>query len=174
MQSGNEENNLDPFFSVIDSIEDDISEILEDEDSELSGYECLVVSFNCITLFCRQVGIDFSQIEDHYAESKKNQSYQYFKGSDDGPNLKDYNNIEAFNIALEEIEETLALFEKRCKKTEEVFDEWNCIFISYSCLRKYCDRSKVNYDQIIKDVLSLQSNIEKDEKIGPEDINNQN
>ena len=47
------------FFEMIDSIEDDISEMLEDESSELSGYECLVISVNCLTLFCQQVEIDY-------------------------------------------------------------------------------------------------------------------
>ena len=74
MQVNGEGNNLDAFFEMIDLIEDDISEMLESENSELSGYECLVISFNCLTLFCRQVEIDFSQIEDHFSESEKIQS----------------------------------------------------------------------------------------------------
>jgi len=46
MQVNGEGNNLDAFFEMIDLIEDDISEMLESENSELSGYECLVISFN--------------------------------------------------------------------------------------------------------------------------------
>ena len=172
MQSDNEEDNLDAFFTVIDSIEDDISEMLEDENNELSGYECLVISFNCLTLFCRQVGIDFSQIEDHYGESEKSRSYENFKSFDSDLNLKECNEVEAFSMALEEMENTLTAFEKRCKKTEEVFDEWNCVFIMYACLRKYCDQAKVNYGEIIGDVLNLQSNLEKHEKTESDDTNN--
>ena len=171
MQSDNEEGNLDAFFTVIDSIEDDISEMLEDESNELSGYECLVISFNSLILFCRQVGIDFSQIEDHYGESDENQLYKNSRGFDSGLNLKECNEIEVFNIVLEEMENTLAAFEKRCKKTEELFDEWNCVFIMYACLRKYCDKTKVNYGEIIDDVINLQSNLEKDDKTELDDMN---
>ena len=171
MKNNNEQTNLDSFFEVIDSIEDDISEMLEDENNELSGYECLVISFNSLTLFCQQVGIDFSQIEDHYGESDESQLYENSRGFDSGLNFKECNEIEVFNIVLEEMENTLAAFEKRCKKTEELFDEWNCVFIMYACLRKYCDKIKVNYGEIIDDVINLQSNLEKDDKTELDDMN---
>ena len=172
MKNNNEQTNLDSFFEVIDSIEDDISEMLEDENSELSGYECLVISFNCLTLFCRQVEIDFGQIEDHYSESEKSRSYENFKGFDSVSNLHECNEVEVFSMALEEIENTLTAFEERCKKTGEVFDEWNCVFIMYACLRKYCDQAKVNYGEIIGDVLNLQFNLGKHEKTESDDMNN--
>ena len=89
MEVNSEENNLDAFFKMIDSIEDDISEMLESENSELSGYECLVISFNCLTLFCRQVEIDFSQIEDHFSESRKNQFDENPLDFDSDLNLKE-------------------------------------------------------------------------------------
>jgi len=171
MQVNNEENNLDAFFEMIDLIEDDISEMLESESSELGGYECLIISFNCLTLFCRQVGIDFSQIEDHFGESEKIQSSENSLGFDDSIDLKEYNEVEAFNGVLEEIENTLAVFETRCKKTDELFDEWNCIFIMYTCLRKYSDKTKVNYGELIDDVSKLQSTLEKEKKIEKEDTN---
>ena len=174
MQVNSEENNLDAFFEMIDSIEDDISEMLEDENSELSGYECLVISFNCLTLFCRQVEIDFSQIEDHFSESEKTQSGENSLGFDNRADLKEHNEVEAFNGMLEDVESTLAAFEKRCKKTEELFDEWNCVFIMYTCLRKYCDKTKINYGELIHDVLNLQSNLEKKEKTKQEDTNTLN
>ena len=85
--------------------------------------------------------------------------------------FKECNEIEVFNIVLEEMENTLAAFEKRCKKTEELFDEWNCVFIMYACLRKYCDKTKVNYGEIIDDVINLQSNLEKDDKTELDDMN---
>ena len=174
MKHNNEHTNLDSFFKVIDSIEDDISEMLEDENSELSGYECLIISINCLTLFCQQIGIDFRQIEDHYTESEKSRSYENLKDFDSDSNLKEYNEIEAFNIVLDEMENTLFLFEERCKKTEELFDEWNCVFIMFSCLRKYCDQVKFDYAEIIEDVLRLQSSIEKDAKTELEDNNDLN
>ena len=161
MQVNSEGNNLDAFFEMIDSIEDDISEMLESENSELSGYECLVISFNCLTLFCRQVEIDFSQIEDHFSESEKTQSGENSLGFGSSIDLKEHNEVEAFNGMLEGVEKTLAAFEKRCKKTGELFDEWNCVFIMYTCLRKYCDKTKINYGELIHDVLNLQSNLEK-------------
>ena len=174
MQVNSEGNNLDAFFEMIDSIEDDISEMLESENSELSGYECLVISFNCLTLFCRQVEIDFSQIEDHFSESEKTQSGENSLGFGSNIDLKEHNEVEAFNGMLEGVENTLAAFEKRCKKTEELFDEWNCVFIMYTCLRKYCDKTKINYGELIHDVLNLQSNLEKEEKTEQEDINTLN
>jgi hypothetical protein len=164
MQVNSEGNNLDAFFEMIDSIEDDISEMLESENGELSGYECLVISFNCLTLFCRQVEIDFSQIEDHFSESEKTQSSENSLGFGSSIDLKEHNEVEAFNGMLEGVENTFATFEKRCKKTGELFDEWNCVFIMYTCLRKYCDKTKINYGELIHDVLNLQSNLEKEEK----------
>jgi hypothetical protein len=161
MQVSNEGNNLDAFFKMIDLIEDDISEMLEDENRELSGYECLVISFNCVTLFCRQVEINFNQIEDHYSESKKIQLDENPLGFDIDLNLKEHNEVEIFNLVLEETENTLTAFEKRCKKTGELFDEWNCIFIMYTCLRKHCNKMKVNYAELIDDVVKLQSSFEK-------------
>ena len=174
MQVDNEGHNLSAFFKMIDLIEDDISEMLEDENSELSGYECLIISFNCLTLLCRQVEINFSQIEDHFSESEKTQSGDNSLDFDSSIDLKEYNEVEAFNEMLEGLENTLAAFEKRCKKTEELFDEWNCVFIMYTCLRKYCDKTKINYSELIHDVLNLQSNLEKEEKTEKEDTNTLN
>ena len=174
MQVNSEGNNLDAFFEMIDLIEDDISEMLESGNSELSGYECLIISFNCLTLFCRQVEIDFSQIEDHFSESEKTQPGENSLGFDSSIDLKEYNEVEAFNEMLEGLENTLAAFEKRCKKTEELFDEWNCVFIMYACLRKYCNKTKINYSELIHDVLNLQSNLEKEEKTEKEDTNTLN
>ena len=83
-------------------------------------------------------------------------------GFDSSIDLKEHNEIEAFNGMLEGVENTLAAFEKRCKKTEELFDEWNCVFIMYACLRKYCNKTKINYSsEFIHDVLNPQWNLEK-------------
>jgi len=162
MRSDKAGNNLDAFFEVIDSIEDDISEML-DKNRELGGYECLVISFNCLTLFCRQVGIDFSQFNDLHGESKKTSSYnENLKNFVSGFELEECSEVELFDIILEEVESALAAFEKRCKKTEELFDEWNCVFIMYAYLRTYCDKTKFNYDEVMDDVFDLQSNLEKD------------
>ena len=76
---------------------------------------------------------------------------------------KNGNEVEAFSKVLEKIEGSLAIFEKRCEKTEESFDEWNCVFIMYSCLRKYCDKMKTNYAELMEDVSRIQSDLDKDE-----------
>ena len=68
---------------------------------------------------------------------------------------KEHNQIEAFNGMLEGVENTLGAFEKCCKKTEELFNEWNCVFIMYACLRKYCNKTKINCSELIHDVLNL-------------------
>ena len=174
MQVNNEGNSLGAFFKMIDLIEDDISEMLEDENSELSGYECLIISFNCLTLLCRQVEINFSQIEDHYSESRKNQFDENPLDFDSDLNLKEYSEIETFNLALEETENTLTTFEKRCKKTGELFDVWNCVLIMYASLRKYCDKANLNYIELIADVVKLQSNLEKEKKVETKDTNTLN
>ena len=85
-------------------------------------------------------------------------------GFDSSIDLKEHNEIQAFNGMLEGVENTLAAFEKRCKKTAELFDEWNCVFIMYAYLRKYCNKTKINYSELIHDVLNLQSNLENKEK----------
>ncbi len=83
-------------------------------------------------------------------------------GFDSNIDLKEHNEIEAFNGMLEGVENTLAAFEKRCKKTAELFDEWNCVFIMYACLRKYCNKTNINYCSVfIHDVLNPQWNLEK-------------
>ena len=95
-------------------------------------------------------------------------------GFDSSIDLKEYNEVEAFNKMLEGVENTPAAFEKRCKKTEELFDEWNCVFIMYTCLRKNYDKTKINYGELIHDVLNLQSNLEKEEKTEQGDTNTLN
>ena len=77
-------------------------------------------------------------------------------------------------MVLEEIEDSLAAFEKRCKKTEEIFDEWNCVFIMYSCLRKHCNETKTNYAELVSDVLKIQSDFKKNRDVEPEDTNSLN
>ena len=100
--------------------------------------------------------------------------YENSLGFDSSIDLNEYNEVEAFNKMLEGVENTLAAFEKRCKKTEELFDEWNCVFIMYTCLRKYCDKTKINYGELIHNVLKLQSDLEKEEKTEQEDTNTLN
>ena len=95
-------------------------------------------------------------------------------GFDSSIDLKEHNEAEAFNGMLEGLENTLTAFEKRCKKTEELFDEWNWVFIMHACLRKYYNKTKINYSELIHDVLNLQSNLENKGKKEQEDTNTLN
>ena len=158
MPDTNEENNLDLFFRMIDSVEDDVSETLEDRGNELSGYEYLVICLSYLRLYCGQVGIELSQIEDHFNAVRESKAGSVFSTLNAKVNSPNSNEVEKICRVLEEIEISLAAFEKRCKKTEELFDEWNCVFIMYSCLRKYCDETKTNYEELMSDVLKIQSN----------------
>ena len=163
MPNKNEENNLDIFFKMIDSIEDDISEMLEGANNQIGGYECIVICFNSLQLYCGQVGIEFSQIEDNYNALKKSKVDGTLWNIDIGFHSANSNEVNKFNKVLEEIENSLEAFEKRCKKNEESFDEWNCVFIMYSCLKRYCDETKTNYAELMSDVLRIQSDFKKKE-----------
>ena len=174
MSNNKEENNLDIFFEMIDSVEDDISKLLEDESNQLGGYECLVICFNYLKLYCGQVGIKFSQIEDNYNAFKENKMGDTFLSFDIDTNSASGNEIEEFRRILEEIENSLAVFEQRCKKTEELFDEWNCVFIMYSCIRKFCDETKTDYAKLMNEVSRIQDNLEKDVDAEPGNMNSLN
>ena len=174
MLNDNGENNLDIFFKMIDSVEDDISEILEDKSNELGGYECLVICFNWLRFYCGQVGIKFSQIEDNYDAFKESKMDGTLLSFDIEKNSANSSEIEGFRKILEDIENSLAIFEQSCEKTEELFDEWNCVFIMYSCLKKYCDETKTNYAELMGDVLKIQSDFEKKGDVEPGSTNSLN
>jgi hypothetical protein len=162
MPEKNEASNLDIFFEMIDSIEDDVSDLLDDESNEVGGYECLVICFNSLRLYCDEVGIDFGQIEDQYQELKISKTGEIIGDFYIDGNSKSGNEIEAFSRMLEKVEESLAAFEKRREKKDEPIDEWNCVFIMYGCLRKYCEEMKASYADLMLDVSQIQSDLEKD------------
>ena len=162
MPEKNEASNLDIFFEMIDSIEDDVSDLLDDESNEVGGYECLVICFNSLRLYCDEVGIDFGQIEDQYQELKISKTGEIIGDFDIDGNSKRGNEIEAFSRMLEKVEESLVAFEKRREKKDEPIDEWNCVFIMYGCLRKYCEEMKASYADLMLDVSQIQSDLEKD------------
>ena len=155
MLDSNEESNLDIFFKMVDFIEDDISEMSESQMSKLGGYECLVISLNHFRLYCGQVGIKFSQIEDHYSALEGSKVKESFWNFDIESSAENIGEVEDFTGILGEIETSLAAFEQRCKKTKESFDEWNCVLIMYCYLRRYYDESKTNYVEIMNDILKL-------------------
>ena len=170
MPNNSEESDLNIFFEMIDSIEEDISEILEDESNQIGGYGCLVICFNYLRLYCGQIGIKFSQIEDHYSAFKESKTGDTFLNSDIDPNPAKGDKVKDFSKVLEEIESCLATFEQRCKKTGESFDEWNCVFVLYSCLRKYCGEIKANYAELMSDISRIQSDFKKSGDTKPEDV----
>ena len=147
---------------MIDAVEDDISEMLECESNELVGrYECLVICFNYLWLYCKKIGIQFNQIEENYNAFKESNADGTALSFDINTKLADGNEIKEFAGLLEEVENGLAAFERRCKKTKESFDEWGCVFFMYNYLRKYCDATENSYEELMSDVLEIQSNIEK-------------
>jgi hypothetical protein len=162
VSENNEASNLDIFFEMIDSVENDISDILDDDSNEIGGYECMVICFNSLRMYCDKVGIDFGQIEDQYHEFKESKTGEIIGDFNVDDNSETCNEIEAFNRTLEKIEESLAAFEKRCEKKDESIDEWNCVFIMYGCLRKYCEEMKTSYADLMLDVSQMQSDLEKD------------
>ena len=160
MPGTNEVNNLDIFFKMIDSVEDAIDEFLENESNELSSYEYLVICFSYLRLYCWQVGIEFGQIEDHFTAVRESKLGSVLSLRDVKVISASDNEVEKISKMLEEIESSLTEFEKRCKKTEELFDEWTCVFIMYSCLRKHCNETKTNYGKLMCDVSKIQSDQE--------------
>ncbi len=167
----NEASNLDIFFEMIDSVEDDVSDLLGDESNEIGGYECLVICFNALRVYCQKAGIDFSQIEDQYHEFEVSKTGDIIGGFDTQDNSENCSEIEAFSRMLEKVEESLAVFEKQCEKKNETMDEWNCVFIMYGCLRKYCEEMKASYADLMMDVSQIQSDLERDQPAEQNDEN---
>ena len=163
MSKNNEDNNLNSFFEMIDSVEDDISEILEDESSELGRHECLLICFNHLWLYCEKTGIVFSQVEENYNAFKESNIDSTILSFDIDAKLAKGNEIDEFVRLLEEVEKGLDIFEQRCEKSAELFDEWSCVFFLYNYLRKYCSETESNYEELMSYILKIQSNNEKNE-----------
>ena len=161
MSKDNKENNLNVFFEMIDAIEDDVSERLEEESSKLGRYECLAICFNYLWLYCKETGIEFSQIEENYNAFKESNMHGAHWSFDIDAKLADGNEVEEFSGLLDEVENGLSALEQRCKKTGESFDEWSCLFFMYNYLRQYCDETKTNYEELMSDILEIQSNLKR-------------
>ena len=67
--SSEEQSNLDSFFEMFDWVDEDVSELNSEEEIDVSGYECLFIAFNNLRSYCKQIDLDFSQIEDQYLAS---------------------------------------------------------------------------------------------------------
>jgi hypothetical protein len=156
---------LDEFFEMFDAVEDDIADLISDENEkplEIGGYECMIIAFSNMSLYCKSAGISLKQIEDQYKELKESSAKE---GAFVSPeNLDENNEIVNFCKILELIEESFSALEKRCEKSGEVFDEWNCVLIMYSYLRNYCEKEGVDFDMLKEEISRLHEEMDKDKK----------
>jgi hypothetical protein len=156
-----EQSNLDAFFQMFDWVDEDISEFNNDEENDVSGYECLFIAFNNLRSYCKQIDLDFNQIEDQYLASiNPDQSDETFWEQDLDTTYSEMDELAGFGKLLETIEKGFSEYEKFCKKSDEIFDEWHCVLIMHSFLRKYSDKLEIDYTLLQDDISALQSEIE--------------
>ncbi|MEK9627398.1 MAG: hypothetical protein VW455_00100 [Nitrospinota bacterium] len=153
-----EQSNLDAFFQMFDWVDEDITEYSSDGESEMGGYECLFVAFNNLRSYCRQIGLDFKAIEDQYLASvDPKQSDESFWEQDLDATYSELDELASFGKLMETIEKGFSEYEKFCEKSDEVFDEWHCVLIMHSFLRKYCDKLEIDYNLLQEEISSLQA-----------------
>ena len=155
--SSEEQSNLDAFFQMFDWVDEDISDLNEGEENKIGGYECLFIAFNNLRSYCKQINLDFYQMEDQYLESvDPKQSNEKFWDQDMDATYSELDALAGFGKLLETIESAFSEYEKFCEKSDEVFDEWHCVLIMYSFLRKYCDKIGIDYSLLQKEIIALQ------------------
>ena len=158
-----EKSNLDAFFEMFDWVDEDISELNEKGDAQVGGYECLFIAFNNLRSYCREIDLDFSQIEDQYLASvNPEQSDETFWDYNLDATYTEIDELAGFCKLLETIEKAFSEYEKFCEKSDEIFDEWHCVLIMHSFLRKYCHKLQIDYTLLQKEILALQSEMEDD------------
>ena len=154
---------LDAFFEMFDWVDEDISELSEKAENQVGSWECLFIAFNNLRSFCKQIGLDFSQIEDQYLASvNPDQSDKTFWDYDLDADYSEIDELAGFCKLLETIEKAFSEYEKFCEKSDEIFDEWHCVLIMHSFLRKYCHKLQIDYALLQKEISVLQSEIEDD------------
>ena len=154
--------NLDVFFQMFDWVDEDISELNEDEENKVGGYECLFISFNNLRSYCKQINLDFHQVEEQYLESvDPEQSDEKFWDQDLDATYLELDELAGFGKLLETVEKGFSEYEKICEKSGEVFDEWHCVLIMYSFLRKYCDKIGIDYSLLQKEITALQDDMDE-------------
>ena len=155
--SQKDQSNLDTFFQMFDWVDEDISELNEDEENEVGSYECLFIAFNNLRSYCKQINLDFYQMEDQYLESvDPKQSNEKFWDQDMDSIYSELDALEGFGKLLETIENAFSEYEKFCEKSDGIFDEWHCVLIMYSFLRKYCDKIGIGYSLLQSEIMTLQ------------------
>jgi hypothetical protein len=153
---------LDDFFDMFDSVEDDIAELVSDENEkplEIGGYECLIIAFSNLSFYCKGAGISLTQIEGQYNEVQLSQSKEGTLTNKE--NMNGSNEIINFCKVLEQIEGNFSALEKRSKKSGEGFDEWACLLIMYSHLRNHCNKEKVDFTMLQKEISRLHKEMDK-------------
>ena len=156
---------LDGFFDMFDSVEDDIADLISDENEkplEIGGYECLIIAFSNMSIYCENAGILLKQIEDQYKELKESQGKEGLDAFATHENLDENNEIVNFCKILERIEDSFSALEKRSQKSGENFDEWACLLIMYSYLRNFCEKEEVDFDMLQKEISRIHSEMDKD------------
>ena len=159
------ESRLDDFFNMFDTVEDDIADLLSDENEkplEIGGYECLIIAFSNMSIYCENAGILLKQIEDQYKELKESQGKEGLDAFATHENLDENNEIVNFCKILERIEDSFSALEKRSQKSGENFDEWACLLIMYSYLRNFCEKEEVDFDMLQKEISRIHSEMDKD------------
>jgi hypothetical protein len=165
MTDNEKEARLDNFFAMFDSVEDDIADLISDENEiplEIGGYECLLIAFSNLSLYCESSGILLKQIEDQYKELKKSQTQENFGAFATYEALDENNEIVNFCKILERIEDSFSALEKRSEKSGEAFDEWACVLIMYSYLRNYCEKESVDFEMLQEEISRLHKEMEND------------
>lgn len=153
---------LDAFFEMFDWVDEDISELNEKGENEVGARECLFIAFSNLRSYCRQIELDFGEIEDQYLASvDPGQSDETFWDHDQNAAYSEMDELAGFGKLLETIEKGFSEYEKFCEKSDEVFDEWHCVLIMHSFLRKYCDKAQIDYGLLQKEVSALQAEMEE-------------
>ena len=100
-----EQSNLDAFFQMFDWVDEDISELNVDEENEVGSYECLFIAFNNLRSYCKQIGLDYSMIEEQYQASiNPEQSDKTFWDHNLDESFSELDELAGFGKLLETIE----------------------------------------------------------------------
>jgi hypothetical protein len=165
MTDNEKETRLDDFFDMFDAVEDDIAELISDENEkplEIGGYECLIIAFSNLSIYCENTGILLKQIEDQYQELKESNTKEEYSAFAIYEDLDENNEIVNFCKMLERVEDSFSALEKRSEKSGEAFDEWACVLIMYSFLRNYCAKEEVDFKMLQEEISRIHEEMDKD------------
>ena len=99
-------------------------------------------------------------IEDQYQASiNPEQSDKTFWDHNLDESFSELDELAGFGKLLETIEKGFSEYEKFCKKSDEVFDEWHCVLIMHSFLQKYCEKLEIDYTLLQEEISALHSEI---------------